>query len=103
MPLVENASGPPHAARTTFFHAKVAVIFSGVWGRVIKTRFSPRRKSYVCSDRPTEVVIWNVALPSGIEVKGTSVGETRPTVYGGQQLTCSKCCEETHSEGRKYL
>jgi hypothetical protein len=26
------------------------------------------------------VVIWNVVLPSGSEVKGTAVGETRPRV-----------------------
>jgi hypothetical protein len=46
----------------------------------MKTRFRPRFKSYVCSDRPTEVVIWKVVLPSGRVVKGTLVGETRPTV-----------------------
>jgi len=65
----------------TFFHATVAVISSGVCGLVMKTRFSPRFRSYVCSDRPTEVVIWNVVLPRGRDVKGTLVGDTRPTVY----------------------
>lgn len=48
---------------------------------MIKTRFKPLFRSYVCSDRPTEVVIWKVVLPRGREVKGTSVGDTRPTVY----------------------
>lgn len=47
----------------------------------MKTKCSPRFKSYVCSERPTEVVIWKVVLPSGIEVKGMLVGDTRPTVY----------------------
>lgn len=58
------------------------MISAGVWGRVMKTRLSPRLRSYVCSARPTEVVIWNVVLPRGIEAKGTPVGETRPMVWG---------------------
>lgn len=28
-----------------------------------------------------DVVIWKVVLPRGMEVKGTLVGDTRPTVY----------------------
>lgn len=58
---------------------------------MMKTRFKPRLRSYVWRDRPTEVVIWKVVLPNGIEVKGTLVGETNPTVYARSQIvTCSK-------------
>lgn len=34
----------------------------------------------MCRHRPTEVVIWKVVFPSGREVKGTAVGETKPIV-----------------------
>ena len=34
----------------------------------------------MCKHRPTEVVTWKVVFPSGREVKGTGVGETRPMV-----------------------
>lgn len=47
----------------------------------MKTRLRPRFRSYVWRDRPTDVVIWKVVFPKGIEVKGTLVGETNPTVY----------------------
>ena len=80
-PLSDSGRAPPQAASTTFFHARVAVISSGVCGLVRNTRCRPFFKSYVCRDRPTEVVIWKVALPSGREVKGTLVGDTRPTVW----------------------
>jgi hypothetical protein len=80
-PRWDSVRDPPQAAKTTFFHARVAVMYSGVCGLVRKRRCRPRFKSYVCKDRPTEVVIWKVALPSGRDVKGTLVGETRPTVW----------------------
>ena len=35
----------------------------------------------MCRHRPTEVVIWKVVFPKGMEVKGTSVEETSPRVY----------------------
>ena len=73
-------SAPPQAAKTYLFHAKVAVMSSGVCGLVMKIRCRPFFRSYVCSDRPTEVVIWKVVLPRGRDVNGTFVGETRPTV-----------------------
>ena len=53
----------------------------------MKTRFRPFFKSYVWSERPTEVVIWKVVFPSGREVNGTSVGDTRPTVYQKNSAT----------------
>ena len=81
MPLCDFGCDPPQAAKTTFFHASVAVMYSGVCGLVRKTRCRPLLRSYVCRDCPTEVVIWNVALPSGRDVKGTLVGDTRPTVW----------------------
>ena len=56
-------------------------MISGVCGLVRKMRLSPRRKSYVCKLLPTDVVTWKVVLPRGTEVKGTGVGDTRPTVY----------------------
>ena len=34
----------------------------------------------MCRHLPMDVVTWNVVLPSGREVKGTAVGETRPIV-----------------------
>jgi hypothetical protein len=52
----------------------------------MKTRFRPLFKSYVCRHRPTEVVIWNVVFPSGRVVKGTVVGETKPTVRKGANI-----------------
>lgn len=70
----------PHAAKTLSCHAKVAVIISGVSGLEMNTRFRPRLKSYVCRERPTEVVIWKVALPKRTVVKGTEVGDTSPKV-----------------------
>lgn len=72
---------PPHAAKTLSFQAHVAVISSGVCGRLKNTKCRPRRKSYVWRHRPTEVVIWKVVFPSGIELKGTMVGETSPRVF----------------------
>lgn len=79
-PRADCASCPPHAAKTRSFHAKLAVMKSGVCGRVMKLRLRPLRRSYVCRLRPTEVVSWKVVFPSGILVKGTEVGETNPTV-----------------------
>ena len=37
----------------------------------------------MCRHRPTEVVTWKVVFPSGREVKGIEVGETRPIVCQG--------------------
>ena len=82
-PLCSPASFPPHAANTLSFHAALAVMTSGVCGRVTKTRFNPLFRSYVCKLRPTEVDIWNVVLPNGTVVKGTAVGDTRPMVRYG--------------------
>jgi hypothetical protein len=36
-------------------------------------------------------VIWKVVLPSGSDVKGTAVGETSPTVWGGQLHVHTVC------------
>ena len=81
----------------------------GVWGLLRKTRASPRLRSYVCSDWPTEVVIWKVVLPSGIDVKGTEVGETSPMVLRRMISTTfhsptakALSVTWTHSEGGKY-
>lgn len=69
----------------------------------MKTRLSPRLRSYVCRDLPTEVVIWKVVLPSGMEVKETSVGDTSPTVWvivsGERDAPCAKFA--TYSERGK--
>ncbi len=75
-----SVSAVPHAAKTRSFHARVAVMSSGVWGRVRKTRLRPRFRSKVCRQRPTEVVIWKEVLPRGIEVNGMEVEDTRPIV-----------------------
>lgn len=56
---------------------------SGHNGVLKKIRFRPRRRSYVCRLLPTDVVIWNVVLPKGTEVKGTGVEETSPIVRNG--------------------
>lgn len=71
----------------------------------MKTRFSPRFKSYVCSERPTEVVIWKVVLPSGSEVNGTLVGDTSPTVYSKyvSQAQDLYKVSNTYPERRKYF
>jgi hypothetical protein len=53
---------------------------SGAFGRVRKTRWRPRVRSYVCRHLPTEVVIWKVVLPRGIDVNGTEVDDTKPIV-----------------------
>jgi hypothetical protein len=47
-------------------------------------------------DRPTEVEIWKVVLPRGIEVNGTLVGDTKPTVYG---VTVSHCSMGSQKNG----
>ena len=80
-PSASSVNPPPHAANTRSFQANIAVISAGVWGRVIKVRLSPLRRSKVCRHLPTDVVIWKVVFPNGMEVKGTSVDETRPRVY----------------------
>lgn len=87
MPCSPPGSSRPHAAKTRSFQAHVAVIGSGVSGLLRKTRLSPFRRSYVWTQRPTEVVSWNVVLPNGIEVKGTAVGETKPTVWKSQEVS----------------
>jgi hypothetical protein len=104
-PRSELLLGPDQAAKTTFFHASVAEISSGVWGRVMKTRLSPRLRSYVWRERPTEVVIWKVVLPSGSAVKGTLVGDTRPTVYDWCVSCVQMACwfASTYSERREYF
>lgn len=79
----------------------------------MKTRFKPRLRSYVWRDRPTEVVIWKVVLPRGIDVKGTLVGDTNPTVYvyissqisvmySKGPASCAENAMLTYSERRKY-
>ena len=45
MPPGELGRRFPHAAKILSCHAHVAVIVSGVRGLVMKTKFSPRRKS----------------------------------------------------------
>jgi hypothetical protein len=84
---------------------------AGTWGRVTNTRLSPRFKSYVWRDRPTEVVIWKVVLPKGSEVNGTGVGETSPTVCqkklsilglpADNFVLAAGGAKRTYSEGRK--
>lgn len=76
----------PQAANTLSCQAHVAVIISGVCGRVKKIRFRPRRRSYVCSECPTEVVIWKVDLPKRTDVNGTGVGDTSPSVFKNGQF-----------------
>lgn len=73
-------ASPPQAANILSFQAIVAVISAGVSGLVRKTKLRPFARSYVCRHLPTEVVTWNVVLPSGREVNGTEVEETKPIV-----------------------
>ena len=44
------------------------------------------RKSYVCSDLPTEVVMLKVVFPRGSTENDTSVGDTRPIVLKGANI-----------------
>lgn len=81
----------PQAAKTLSFQEWTAVIVSGVWGRLTNTKLSPRRKSYVCKEFPTEVVIWYVAFPKRTQVNGTAVGDTKPNV-----------CESQHPKTSSY-
>ena len=57
-------------------------------------------------DRPTEVEIWNVVLPRGTDVKGTLVGDTKPTVWARpiSYRGCTKMVVEKHTlKGAKIL
>lgn len=69
----------------------------------MKTRFRPRLRSYVCRDRPTDVVIWNVVLPRGMEVNGTLVGETNPTVYRCKVNTKATWPSKDAGESRRHI
>jgi hypothetical protein len=85
-PLSSPGKDPPQAAKTRSFQAHVAVIVAGVCGLVKKIKLRPCRKSYVCKQRPTDVVIWNVVFPTATEVKGTRVGDTSPKVLEDQSV-----------------
>lgn len=97
----------PQAAKTLSCQENVAVITPGVWGRLTKTKFRPRRTSYVCKEYPTEVVIWNVDFPRRTHASGTGVGDTSPNVFNWRSMlvwkTLSYIRIGTYSEGRKYL
>lgn len=80
----------PQAAKTLSCQENVAVIIPGVWGRLTKTRFRPRRTSYVCKEYPTEVVIWNVDFPRRTHASGTAVGDTSPNVFNWQSMLVLK-------------
>ena len=92
IPPLSSVSLPPHAANSRSLKANIAVMTSGVWGLVIKVRFNPLRRSYVCKHRPTEVVIWKVDLPSGTEVNGTLLEETSPKVCQGSDKLLQESC-----------